>query len=122
MSASHFPLPMNDGEMTDLVIEVVDEVARRIARRAVDVPGGTDDAVVAARRQALARLQVLIQVERAAQLLEHHAARAAAAAGAGYPEIGRASSMSRQGARRRWPGLITSSTSRHTPSPVPRSS
>ncbi|GGT16461.1 hypothetical protein [Streptomyces chromofuscus] len=104
--------------MTDLVTEAVDALALRCAQYAAPPPGGPDES---ARHHALAQLQVLVQVERAAQRLADQAARAAAAAGAGYPAIGRASGMSRQGARRRWPGLITSGTPRHTPS-APRSS
>ncbi|MBC3839276.1 hypothetical protein GXW82_00940 [Streptacidiphilus sp. 4-A2] len=34
------------------------------------------------------------------------AATAAAREGAGYPQLGAACNMSRQGARRRWPGLV----------------
>ncbi|MFI9611894.1 hypothetical protein ACIHCM_09415 [Streptomyces sp. NPDC052023] len=99
--------------MTDLVTQAVDELALRCAQYAFLPPGGPDES---ARHDALAHLYVLVQVERAAQQLAEQAARAAAAAGAGYPAIGRASGMSRQGARRRWPGLITSGTPRHTPS------
>ncbi|MEV7993581.1 hypothetical protein AB0O67_17170 [Streptomyces sp. NPDC086077] len=116
MSASHFSLPQAEGEMTDLVTEAVDELALRCARYALPEPAGPDDRTGSARHEALAQLLVLVQVERVAQQLADRAARAAAAAGAGYPEIGRASGMSRQGARRRWPGLITSATPRHTPS------
>ena len=33
--------------------------------------------------------------------------------GAGYPQLGRACNMSRQGARRRWPGLVASAGHAH---------
>ncbi|MGW1541216.1 hypothetical protein ACWCPM_13435 [Streptomyces sp. NPDC002309] len=102
--------------MTDLVTEAVEELALRCAQHAVPALDPTGEGDASARHHALAQLLVLVQVERVAQQLADRAARAAAAAGAGYPEIGRASGMSRQGARRRWPGLITSGTPRHTPS------
>ncbi|MFJ4466703.1 hypothetical protein ACIP2X_04195 [Streptomyces sp. NPDC089424] len=102
--------------MTALVAEAVDELALRCAQYVAPFPEGTGESDIAVRDHALAQLHVLVQVERIAQQLADQAARAAAAAGAGYPEIGRASGMSRQGARRRWPGLITSGTPRHAPS------
>lgn len=99
--------------MTDRVAAAVDELAHRLVHDLARPPGvdGASDA----RWHALARLRVLMQVERAVHDLEQGAARAAAVAGAGYPEIGRAASMTRQGARRRWPGLT-----RATPGPAPR--
>ncbi|MGW0286776.1 hypothetical protein ACWDXT_27210 [Streptomyces sp. NPDC003236] len=112
--------PPLSGETAALVTQVVDELTRRLAR---DVPHPPAELVNTAgddRRHALARLRVLRDVEQAVRRLEDQAAHAAAASGAGYPEIGHAMSMSRQGARRRWPGLITNSTST-PPSPEPRS-
>ena len=61
-----------------------------------------------ARTEALAHLHMLVHLQQAVALLEDRAAEEAAAAGAGYPQIGRACNISRQGARRRWPGLVTS--------------
>ncbi|OIJ63272.1 hypothetical protein [Streptomyces mangrovisoli] len=113
------PLP---GETAALVSEVVDELARLLAPDAAFPAADPLDAAAEARRHALARLRVLVGVKQAVRHLEDQAARAAAASGAGYPEIGQAVSMSRQGARRRWPGLVTTSTHRPSPSPTPRSS
>ncbi|OIK27472.1 hypothetical protein VT52_011475 [Streptomyces malaysiense] len=56
--------------------------------------------------QALAHLHLLTYLQQAVERLEAKAANEAADAGAGYPQIGRASNMTRQGARRRWPGLL----------------
>ncbi|MFF8865219.1 hypothetical protein ACF08B_24520 [Streptomyces sp. NPDC015139] len=106
------------GETAALVTQVVEELTRRLARDAHHPPAGT---VADARRRALLRLRVLRGVKQAVRHLEDQAARAAAASGAGYPEIGRAVNMSRQGARRRWPGLISNRTPSPT-SPEPRSS
>jgi hypothetical protein len=54
--------------------------------------------------------------------LQYGAAQAAAAAGAGYPQIGDATSMSRQGARRRWPGLVTNAMPQSPTRTITRSS
>ncbi|MFC1415717.1 hypothetical protein [Streptacidiphilus cavernicola] len=54
----------------------------------------------------LATLHALAHLQRAlARQIDRTAARAAHA-GAGYPELGQACNMTRQGARRRWPGLV----------------
>ncbi|MFE6286266.1 hypothetical protein [Streptomyces sp. NPDC057877] len=102
--------------MTDRVAAAVDELTHRLVHDLVRPPNadaGTPDA----RWHALARLRVLVQVEQAVYELEQGAAHAAAVAGANYPEIGRAARMTRQGARRRWPGL-----SHARPGPPPRPS
>ncbi len=54
---------------------------------------------------ALARLTALAQLRQAVERQADLEARAAVAAGAGYPQLGTAWGISRQGARRRWPGL-----------------
>ncbi|MFJ3714289.1 hypothetical protein [Streptomyces sp. NPDC090057] len=115
--ASTPPLP---GETAALVTQVVDELTRRLTQDVHHPPADLADTAGDARRHALARLRVLRGVQQAVRRLEDQAAHAAAASGAGYPEIGQAMSMSRQGARRRWPGLITNSTPT-PPSPEPRS-
>lgn len=56
--------------------------------------------------QALTLLYMLDQLQRAAERLQRSAAVSAARAGAGYPQLGAACGMTRQGARRRWPGLF----------------
>ncbi|GGX58725.1 hypothetical protein [Streptomyces minutiscleroticus] len=104
-----FAPQLAEKEIAAHVSEAVDELTRRIALDTVCFSAGAPDPAdpaAADRRRALARLYVLTVAEQAVQQLESQAARAAAAAGAGYPEIGQASNMSRQGARRRWPGLV----------------
>ncbi|MER7921257.1 MULTISPECIES: hypothetical protein [unclassified Streptomyces] len=110
----------SSAETAALVTQVVDELARRLTPDTVLPPDGAGTAGET-RRRALQRLHVLAGVKQAVRRLEDQAAHVAAASGAGYPEIGQALNMSRQGARRRWPGLITSSTCHRTPSPTPRS-
>lgn len=109
------------GETITLVTQVVDELVRCLGADPVPPSAEHRDRADQARRQALLRLRVLAGVKEAVRHLEDQAAHAAAAGGAGYPEIGQAMSMSRQGARRRWPGLITNSTHHPTHRPTPRS-
>lgn len=66
---------------------------------------------------ALARLQVLSYIVHAAENRAAEAASAAALGGAGYPDLGRAWGITRQGARRRWPGLVF--TARPQSRPIP---
>ncbi|MFB8249179.1 hypothetical protein ACFC5X_29605 [Streptomyces sp. NPDC055952] len=114
------PVPPG-GETAALVGAVVEDITRRLAQYGLHPPADPGDVGDDARRRALARLRVINGVKEAVRLLEDEAAHAAAASGAGYPEIGQAVSMSRQGARRRWPGLITGNTSLSTAPPTPRS-
>ncbi|MGY5047083.1 hypothetical protein ACWDE0_15795 [Streptomyces sp. 900105755] len=105
------PAPRRPGEDTAaLVARLVDEVTRRLAPETALPPTELADRAHESRRHALLRLRVLTDVKQAVRHLEDQAAHAAAASGAGYPEIGQAVSMSRQGARRRWPGLLTNGT------------
>ncbi|MFJ5530725.1 hypothetical protein [Streptomyces sp. NPDC093261] len=110
------------GETAALVTQVVDELTRRLTQETAHPPAEPIDKADESRRHALLRLRVLANVKQAVRRLEDQAAHAAAASGAGYPEIGQAVGMSRQGARRRWPGLITNSTDHPTHRPTPRSS
>jgi hypothetical protein len=104
------------------VIEAVEELARRLMEAAGRPQAEPADPAGEARRCALAQLRVLAAIKHAVRDLEDRAAHAAAESGAGYPEIGQAVSMTRQGARRRWPGLITNGTDRPTTPSTPRSS
>ncbi|MFJ4971770.1 response regulator [Streptomyces sp. NPDC088755] len=54
----------------------------------------------------LVRLRVLAHLSRAVTRQAETEAAAAARAGANYPQLGAAWGISRQGARRRWPGLV----------------
>ncbi|MEU3184120.1 response regulator [Streptomyces sp. NPDC006923] len=58
----------------------------------------------------LARLRILMHLNRAVERLARAEAEQAARAGAGYPQLGDAWYISRQGARRRWPGLVFTAT------------
>jgi CheY-like chemotaxis protein len=69
--------------------------------RAAAGTSGTDLAA-----EPLKRLRVLAHLARAVESRAAQAAEHAARSGATYPELGRAWGMTRQGARRRWPGLV----------------
>lgn len=72
----------------------------------------------------LDRLRALSYLSRAVERCAHEQAAAAARAGAKYPQLGNAWGISRQGARRRWPGLVFTAQppSRPLPSGQHRSS
>lgn len=114
--------PPPAGETTALVTQVLDELTRRLTQQGTTSPAEPAEPPCDGRQGALARLRVLAGVKECVRDLEDQAALAAAAHGAGYPEIGRAVNMSRQGARRRWPGLITNDPHRPALPPHPRSS
>ncbi|BEL05716.1 hypothetical protein Q0Z83_039070 [Actinoplanes sichuanensis] len=91
--------PLNPAERSRIT-DAVDELTVQIARRlCADNPHAGEREV---------RLAVLTAARLLSAELDTHldrAARGAARAGADYVEIGAAVGMSRQGARRRWPGL-----------------
>jgi hypothetical protein len=102
MPGSHFEVRMTDDEIADLAETVLADTARRLARCAFAPLDGvrTDEA------RALARLHALLHLQRAAARLADGLAHDAARAGAGYPAVGAALGMSRQGARKRFPDLL----------------
>ncbi|KUL47459.1 response regulator [Streptomyces sp. A1499] len=57
-------------------------------------------------------------MRQATERLQRDAAVAAAHAGAGYPQMGAACGLTRQGARRRWPGLFHYSNEKPTEHPM----
>ncbi|MFF4648528.1 hypothetical protein [Streptomyces sp. NPDC001380] len=124
MPGTPFPLRLTEEEIAALLEGALDDLLQRLARRAfhpVGVPGGGDGQVCTGDTgpaEALARLHLLVHLQRAADRLVDRAAREAAEAGAGYPQLGQACGISRQGARRRWPGLVAAPPHR----PAPRTS
>ncbi|MER5727320.1 response regulator [Streptomyces sp. NPDC002138] len=103
MPGKNFFLKTTPEETAAAADSAVGLLARRLALRLLaDTPPPPDPNPA----QALALLHLLEQLQRAAERLQRDAAVAAARGGAGYPQIGRACGMTRQGARRRWPGLF----------------
>ncbi|WP_413760539.1 response regulator [Streptomyces sp. MMBL 11-3] len=102
-------------ETATLAHAAVRRLARHLAHRLLEAPSPPppDDPA-----HALALLHVLDHLKQATERLQQEAAVAAARAGAGYPQIGAACGMTRQGARRRWPGLFNHSTEKPTEHPT----
>ncbi|CAG6394435.1 Response regulator receiver domain-containing protein [Actinacidiphila cocklensis] len=97
-------VPPRHNELVSLAEQAVEELAGRLAAEALrgrEGPARDGDA-----GEALARLQALSYILNAARNRAAQAASAAALGGAGYPDLGRAWGITRQGARRRWPGLV----------------
>ncbi|MFJ9041771.1 hypothetical protein ACIRF8_35035 [Streptomyces sp. NPDC102406] len=101
--------PPGEERLALLAVQAVDELVGGLEPH-VAYPSEANWHPDDARRPALRRLRVLTHLQNAVKELESIAAREAAAAGAGYPQIGEAAHLSRQGARRRWPGLMNGST------------
>lgn len=102
-------VPMfSEEEIADLARAATTDLAQRLAQRAfrpLGAPGQAADDVVGG--DALAMLHVLVHMQRAVEGLMDEAAAQAVGDGAGYPQLGRACRITRQGARKRWPGLLS---------------
>ncbi|MFD5814204.1 response regulator [Streptomyces sp. NPDC127038] len=103
MPGKNFVLRTTPEETSVVADAAVGQLARRLAVQLLEEEPSSADGDSA---RALALLHVLDQLQQAAERLQRGAAVTAARAGAGYPQIGAACGMSRQGARRRWPGLF----------------
>lgn len=119
MLEAEVPAPPGEEHLTELALQAVDELVGGLEAQVAYSPEANCHRDEES-RSALRRLRVLVHLRDAVRELESAAARDAAVAGAGYPQIGEASHMSRQGARRRWPGLMNDSA-RSYPTFVPRS-
>jgi hypothetical protein len=112
MPGTHFTILLSEDEIAQIADAAVADLAARLAHRAFQPlaeparPPETD---------ALARLHALAHLGWAVERQVDRAAASAAAAGAGYPQLGRACYISRQGARRRWPGLVPHRAAEHGP-------
>ncbi|MFH8793731.1 response regulator [Streptomyces sp. NPDC017941] len=85
----------------------------------LDCPGfGDGSAPGEGPERALALLHLLDHLQQATERLQREVAVAAARAGAGYPQIGAACGVTRQGARRRWPGLFNHSHEKRSERPM----
>lgn len=122
MPGTHFAVVLSDQEIAALADAAIADSAARLVRaalRSLTDPGDPPEAVAEA--EALARLHALARLRGALDRQADRAAAGAALAGAGYPQLGRACDISRQGARRRWPGLVSPRTPSHARSTEPRS-
>ncbi|MFG1807018.1 response regulator [Streptomyces sp. NPDC049040] len=122
-------LHLGHNELVSLAERAVEDLADRLATEALygdDSPATRAGHGIAAPgtraphggpAKALARLQALSYILHAAEKRAAEAASAAALGGAGYPDLGRAWGITRQGARRRWPGLVF--TAQPSSRPIP---
>ncbi|MFD5114103.1 response regulator [Streptomyces sp. NPDC058391] len=117
--SSHF----SEEDIDRMTVLAVDDLTHRLADQVFDVPvpgprdgspepaggdGAGDPGEAAA--GSLARLRILMHLNRAVERQARTEAEQAARAGAGYPQLGDAWYITRQGARRRWPGLVFTAT------------
>ncbi|MDF6017247.1 response regulator [Streptomyces sp. JH34] len=103
-------------ELAERARQAVAEAARKLVLGMSLPNDGLPDPDVLG-SDALASLRALAHLSRAVEECAALAARAAALDGAGYPQLGRAWGVSRQGARKRWPGLVF--TARPASRPLP---
>jgi hypothetical protein len=89
----------------DLSNEQRADLAAAVERLAASAAGETVGPEAEGRQRWLATLTSLLAIRDSAEQLAASAALSAAEHGADYPEIGAAAGMTRQGARRKWPGL-----------------
>jgi len=112
---------LDDAQREQLARDV-DQLAWRWAGRALGPgaapAGGQQDLAPAqARRVQLALLAVLEDLRTAVDDRARRAAHTAAAAGADYAELGAVAAITRQGARKRWPGLAELARAAHDREP-----
>ncbi|WP_052069136.1 hypothetical protein [Streptacidiphilus albus] len=120
MPGTHFALALSEAEIAGIADAAVADLARRLAHRAFRPLGDTDaPPTTPVESNPLACLHALMHLQRAVERQVNHQAELAAQAGAGYPQLGHAYNMSRQGARQRWPGLVAHRPPPHDDGPDP---
>ncbi|MFD6880186.1 MULTISPECIES: response regulator [unclassified Streptomyces] len=115
MPGKNFVLRTSPQETAAAADAAVGDLARRLAQQLLETPAhpAPNDPT-----RALAVLHLLDHLQQAAERLQREVAGAAARAGAGYPQLGAACGMTRQGARRRWPGLFNHTDEAPTEHPM----
>jgi hypothetical protein len=99
---------LSDAQRTDLATAVEGlawTAVRETLQLGPDAGPGSDLADADLQQMWLAALTSLLAIRDSAEQLAASAALSAAQRGADYPAIGEAAGMTRQGARRKWPGL-----------------
>ncbi|WP_182453010.1 hypothetical protein [Streptacidiphilus sp. P02-A3a] len=108
MPSNPFDVVLPEREIAAIADAAVADLAQRLAQRAFrpmgDPQAGPGEVP---EHDALAILHALVHLQHAIERQKDRAATTAAREGAGYPQLGAACNMSRQGARRRWPGLVS---------------
>ncbi|MFJ9523147.1 response regulator [Kitasatospora sp. NPDC101801] len=101
MPGKNFVLRSTPEETAAVAEAAVARLARSLVLQLLEDPPGSRGTA-----PALGALHMLDQLQRAAERLQREAAVTAARAGAGYPQLGSACGLTRQGARLRWPGIF----------------
>ncbi|MEU9133841.1 response regulator [Kitasatospora sp. NPDC048540] len=115
MPGKNFVLRTTQDETAAVADAVVGRLARRLVLELLDQSSPqTGDGPA----RPLSMLHMLDHLQQATERLQRNAAVAAVRAGAGYPQIGAACGMTRQGARRRWPGIFDHSNEAPTERPM----
>lgn len=102
--------------LEDVVSTLVGAISVREQQMGVDHPH-RDQAVVTADWQ-LAMLRALRETRDAAEVLSEKYARGAGAGGINYPQLGAAWGVSRQAARKKWPGAVSAVNEQANREPV----
>lgn len=112
MPGTPLSLVLSESEIAEIADAAMADLAARLAQRAFRPLGDHGPApapgpVEVVDGEPLAVLHVLAHLQRSAARQIDRAAARAAEHGAGYPQLGHACNMTRQGARRRWPALVS---------------
>ncbi|HSA51562.1 MAG TPA: hypothetical protein VLH10_15825 [Yinghuangia sp.] len=110
MPGSHVTPVDAEEEVAAAAHAAVTELAARLVLQTFP-PLDPADPSAHSRDSELATLRALAFLQRAVERAMSETAARAAHAGAGYPQLGQACRITRQGARRRWPGLAAAGAS-----------
>ncbi|MFI5987090.1 hypothetical protein ACIBEA_40275 [Streptomyces sp. NPDC051555] len=94
-------------QVSDLADALADQLSTRVRALPADAP---DDAPLVVRDAGdwnLSRIRALREIRTAAEELADETAPAAGIRGAGYPQLGDAWAITRQGARKKWPHAVS---------------
>ncbi len=93
-------------ELDDVAWRTAERISVRLGRTSGNVPEQTRESMRTMPDLQLSRLRVLREISTAVDELANRAACHAGAVGATYPQLGEAWGISRQAARKRWPGVV----------------
>ncbi|MFI9332927.1 hypothetical protein ACIGZJ_36005 [Kitasatospora sp. NPDC052868] len=93
-------------DLDDVAWRTAERISVRLGRTSGEVPERTRESMRTMPDLQLSRLRVLREIGPAVEELANRAACHAGAVGATYPQLGDAWGISRQAARKRWPGVV----------------
>ncbi|MGO4749589.1 hypothetical protein AB4212_13365 [Streptomyces sp. 2MCAF27] len=105
------PDPERTAMVGDRLDSLADELADQLSTRVRDLPADAPEGAHLVVRDAgdwhLARLRALREIRTVAEQLADQTVAAAGIRGASYPQLGDAWAITRQGARKKWPGAVS---------------